>query len=548
MLITKRNAYNRKVAISLLVVNKDNNDVIDEFYPQTLSRKVFLDASEKNTILDHINDLLDNKHVPRSAISLLKNTPENGGLVKLNEDGVIPFKYTNPKSIVLYFEYKDIQDLLDNNNLDPDEDYGRLVMVSDIGQSNQGRSWGIYRLIGRDTHSIDSYQRIISPLEMDRTADWSEFAELFKHTPDEIDEAVNVSHDHSNKEVLDNITEHDDGYLYYHGKRISVRDDFRAIVTTKDANLADVLNGDLAVKLESERDKVEITPLEPITEIKVLEGNRDYEYRGDDTITSGPLLRTSKLTSAKGFFTSCINLSSIPWYDTKSITAVDEMFKDCPSLQAIHSFNFSKLETADYFCANSGIKSLPEIYAPRLTSGKYMFYNCEKLQTVERIKIPNAKDVSFLFANCSSLTAINSDIDLVQATNTESMFDTCRSLKYITDVNTPRTTNMRNMFKNCVSLRDVSYIDFSSCKDATDMFLGCGCLKHVRIKGHSLHTNLSLAQTNLDEASIRKILNELPNVVSEGGYTLDITNTPAADSLLEAEVSAMLVLGWTIKR
>ena len=59
---------------------------------------------------------------------------------------------------------------------------------------------------------------------------------------------------------------------------------------------------------------------------------------------------------------------------------------------------------------------------------------------------------------------------------------------------------------------------------------------------------MSLANTKLDEVSIRKILKELPNVVSEGGYTLDITNTPAADSLLESEVSAMLVYGWTIKR
>ena len=119
--------------------------------------KVFTDISETNTVIDHIVEALETKHIPRGYKELLSKPATEGGLVKLNKQGVIPYEYINPKSIVLYFSYDDFNDLLEHNNLDPDEDYGRLVMVSNIGESSNGRSWGIYRLIGRDTHSIDSY-------------------------------------------------------------------------------------------------------------------------------------------------------------------------------------------------------------------------------------------------------------------------------------------------------------------------------------------------------------------------------------------------------
>ena len=548
MIITKRNAHNRKLGVTLLAVDKDDPTKVKEFYPSMYAGKVFTDISETNTVIDHIVEALENKHIPRGYKDLLSKPATEGGLVKLNKQGVIPYEYINPKSIVLYFSYDDFNDLLEHNNLDPDEDYGRLVMVSDIGESSNGRSWGIYRLIGRDTHSIDSYQRIISHREMDRTADWSEFASLFKHTPEEIDEGVSKTHYHENQKVLDNITEHDDGYVYYHGKRISVREDFRAIIATKDPNLNDVLNGDLALKLESERPKSDVEPKEPLTEIKILEGNCDYEYRGDDTITQGPLLRTNKVTSTKGFFESCINLTSIPAYDMRSVVTADDMFKDCAKLQGIPGFNFEALTSANYFCANSGIKSISEIVATRLISGDYMFYNCTKLQSIDLIKLPNAKDLNYAFGLCTSLGSINSDINLTQAINLRGLFFKCRSLKHVNKVITPRATIMTEMFKDCISLRDIAYIDFTNCTNAEDMFSGCASLKHVGIKEQSLHINLSLANTRLDEVSIRKILKELPNVVSEGGYTLDITNTPAADSLLESEVSAMLVYGWTIKR
>ena len=184
--------------------------------------------------LQHLNTLFRN---------LLRRNAEDCGLVKLDENGHIPLKYTNPETIVLYYDYADIPDLLANSRIQVEEiiiedtetgevinkyeikslirdtnedfnvpsddvyirgtgarlnendpsDYGRLVLVNDMSMDPRSRGhhkWCLYRYIGGPTNDINSYQVIMTEKDMDYEVKWEHLDEIFKSTVEQIDNAV----------------------------------------------------------------------------------------------------------------------------------------------------------------------------------------------------------------------------------------------------------------------------------------------------------------------------------------------------------------------
>ena len=537
--------------ITVIVTDPNNPERTIAYYPKSYADGVYLDYTKTYTFRDHIDNAVDEHiHLNRAFRELLSKRPDEGGLVKLDDNALIPGEYINPSCIVLYVEFDTINDLLVNNTFDPVEDYGRLVLINDVSTdprtSINTPRWGIYRLVGPDTRDVYSYQRIITEAEFDRTADWSEFSDLFQSTVEEIDKAVLDSHNHTNHSVLEKLFTMGDGYLYYRGMRISFRNDFQTIVVTTDPEMHGVMPKDIVFLVTDTRDKTIYPEVEPIEPILVLSGNCDNLYRGNTDLTVGPKIRTNLVTSANGMFAECNNMRSIPWYSTRSIRSANMMLRGCSSLQSIPAISFESMETAEEFAANSGIKSMGDIMSARLINAKGMLKNCTRLVNVGIINIGMAKDTSYFFYGDTALKELKTYIHIELCEDSSHMFEGCTALKIVEHLSTPRVKLMTDMFKGCTDLRTVNYIDFTDVVDATGMFDGCPNLKRVVPKPASITTNLSFENTSLDIDSIRTIIKGL-GVVSTH-TTINFRNTPGIDKLTDQEISSLVIAGWTIIR
>lgn len=143
-----------------------------------------------------------------------------------------------------------------------------------------------------------------------------------------------------------------------------------------------------------------------------------------------------------------------------------------------------------------------------------MFWNCTALTTVEgfeTLTYYDGTDMSYLFAGCEALTAINLDgPSTTDVTNMSNMFSGCKSLESIDlsyfytqnvtdmsymfyqceqlesidftgDFNTEKVTNMSYMFADCTELKSISLSSFNT-ENVTDMsymFSSCQSLPSI---------------------------------------------------------------------
>ena len=71
--------------------------------------------------------------------------------------------------------------------------------------------------------------------------------------------------------------------------------------------------------------------------------------------------------------------------------------------------------------------------------------------------------------------------DTTNIKDTSYMFDSCKNLISIPELNTSNVTNMRNMFNNCNSLTTIPQLDTINVKDMRNMFQNCYLLKEIDI-------------------------------------------------------------------
>lgn len=69
-------------------------------------------------------------------------------------------------------------------------------------------------------------------------------------------------------------------------------------------------------------------------------------------ITSVPLFDTSSVTDMSGMFRTCNKLASLPLFDTSSCTNMNNMLSGCSSLTSIPLFNTSSCTSMSYFASN----------------------------------------------------------------------------------------------------------------------------------------------------------------------------------------------------
>ena len=145
----------------------------------------------------------------------------------------------------------------------------------------------------------------------------------------------------------------------------------------------------------------------------------------------------------------------------------------------------------------TNIENLEYLYTNEVTDMSYMFYNCNKLTTldVSNFDTSNVTTMRYMFGDCKNLTTLDvSNFDTSKITNMCCMFSSCSNLTTldVSNFDTSSVTDISSMFSSCESLTtiDVSKFDTSNTTNMSSMFYKCFNLTTLKLGNITLNDNL----------------------------------------------------------
>ena len=195
------------------------------------------------------------------------------------------------------------------------------------------------------------------------------------------------------------------------------------------------------------------------------------EYALEEVVAAGDL---SSITVVGGLFNNCSHLDSVCNLNLPSVKNASEMLRGCSVLRnapdIIFGNELSNMNKMFYGC--SRITTIPQYNTSSVTSMAQLFYGCTSLNHVPDINTSNVVDMSSMFEQCRSLVAAPM-MDTGKVTNMSSMFISCTNLVTARLYNTSRVTNMNHMYSNCAKLTNVPLYDTRMVDDVSFMFSFC---------------------------------------------------------------------------
>ena len=205
--------------------------------------------------------------------------------------------------------------------------------------------------------------------------------------------------------------------------------------------------------------------------------------------------RLTKIITGPGFDTSNVRSMSCMFYgqnyldkdsvdftnfDTRNVTDMKYMFRDCSSLDEL---DLSSFDTS----------SLNTMYG--------MFYNCSKLKSIDlsSFTTPELTSLYETFYGCSALEELDmSAFNTSKVTTLHGTFRGCSQLTHIYGMNgfdTSRVTTLNHTFRGCTALidADVSRFDTSSVTNMAYAFCGCNSLPVLDVSGWDTSNVLDMA-------------------------------------------------------
>lgn len=178
-------------------------------------------------------------------------------------------------------------------------------------------------------------------------------------------------------------------------------------------------------------------------------------------------------------------IQNIKYLNTKGVTNMMYMFKDCQSLNSLDLSTFDTSSVVNMGGMFSGCTALSSLNlssfdTSNVTEMSYMFSQCENLTSLDLSSFNTSKvtDMKQMFSGCKKITsldlhAFNTD----NVTNMRAMFYLCIKLKELdlSDFSTSSTTdvNMDNMFASCISLQTIYCDKKWNAGSSADMFKYC---------------------------------------------------------------------------
>ena len=225
----------------ITMMQKNATGGYDTFYPKTIASQVFVDDTK--TVADHIADT--NIHLSAEEREKITKAGKANGFAVLDENGFVPSANINPSVLAVNTEFPTITEMLAATT---DKIFaGELVMVLDATKDTTvGAGWAIYRRLSTatDLTKLESWQKIAEKESLDVVVSWANLKDKPTSTVAQIDAAVQNSHTHTNKAVLDKLTEQN-GVLYYDGKAVAMAEAVtKFVVQAEQPVAADMKTGD----------------------------------------------------------------------------------------------------------------------------------------------------------------------------------------------------------------------------------------------------------------------------------------------------------------
>ena len=205
----------------------------------------------------------------------------------------------------------------------------------------------------------------------------------------------------------------------------------------------------------------------------------------------------SDLTSLKGMFKNCHNITSIEFINFDnfdSILDISEIFLNCTSLNTINfgSSNniFNNVIDMSYMftnCTSLFTLDLTKFGTSKVKKMNNMFDYCIYLnQLQQNFDTKSVDNMEYMFSNCKNLDSLDiSNFDITLVTNMNSMFKGCNNLNKIIfpQQTSPSLIDMAAMFQSCSSIITLNLTNFdtSSVLFMNDLFHDCISLKELEI-------------------------------------------------------------------
>jgi surface protein len=145
---------------------------------------------------------------------------------------------------------------------------------------------------------------------------------------------------------------------------------------------------------------------------------------------------------------------------------------------AIHNLGYIGTATSLFF--NSiNLRSISVMNLPdTVTITSHMFNGCRKLRSIPNLNTKNVTDMTSMFANCTTLQ-IAPVMDTTTVTVFGSLFSGCLNLVRIPEYDSSRVNNFSSMFSGCSSLREIPKLNTISGNLFNDMFNGCNAIERL---------------------------------------------------------------------
>ena len=199
----------------------------------------------------------------------------------------------------------------------------------------------------------------------------------------------------------------------------------------------------------------------------------------------------------------------------KTVTKIYEV-----DLNAVYTWDSDKHATTPWYNERQSLRivNFADKISPSVTA--YWFKDCyelKRLENIQNLDTSNVTDMSFMFDNCSELTALDlSHFDTSNVTSMDSMFSVCSELTVLdlSHFDTANVTDMRGMFAYCYSLKTIyASKKFTTVSVTRDSYMFYECTELVGGKG-----------TRVDHSHMNKEYARIDNIGPPGYFT---TLTPA---------------------
>lgn len=119
-----------------------------------------------------------------------------------------------------------------------------------------------------------------------------------------------------------------------------------------------------------------------------------------------------------------------------------------------------------------------------------MFQSCKALTVIPQLNTSKVTNMSSMFGNCYAIKSIP-QLDTSKVTNMGYMFSACKALTTIPQLNTSKVVIMHDMFNGCNALTSIPQLDTSKVISMYNMFNNCISLTSVPQLDTSKVTNMN---------------------------------------------------------